>query len=547
MDERERAAEATERWEDEGGPAARQRGEGPASSARREERGEPELPGARRSRAAAHAQARDRGAPGRASPPRAVGRAGAAAGDLPSEAADWFTKPLARFFKVEAAAAVMLLFATLAALVVANSGGGEGGWAAGYAAFWETRVGVSFGEFGFSRSLRHWVNDGLMTLFFFVVALELKRELVLGELRQVRRAALSLAGAVGGMLVPAGLFLALMRGREGVGGWGTVTATDTAFALGCLAVLGPRVPPGLRLFILSLAIFDDVGAVLVVAFGYGQALNWAALAAAIAGVVALAGVGRLGIRSIPAYFMLGAGIWLCFDASGVHPTVAGVALGLLAPTGRWVANDRMRAIFGLVLAHPPGEHAGGDSAERRELQRAGRAARESISPVERLEMVLHPWVGFAILPVFALANAGVAFSSAALGEPLFGAVVASFVLGKPLGVLGVSWIAVRLGVATRPPGLTWPLIAGGAFLTGIGFTMALFIAGLALGPAPFDVARMGILLASVVSALAGIATLFWLTSGARGDRSDGPATTRAAPPSHGRGGRAARPARPSGP
>lgn len=453
--------------------------------------------------------------PGRASRPSAVRRRGRAAGDLPSEAADWFTRPLARFFKIEAAAAAVLLLATLAALAVANSGGGEGGWAAAYAAFWETHIGVTFGDLDYSRSLRHWINDGLMTLFFFVVALELKRELILGELRQMRRAAFSLAGAVGGMLVPACIFLALMRGREGVSGWGTVTATDTAFALGCLALLGRRIPPGLRLFILSLAIFDDIGAVLVVALGYGQALNWAALAAAAVGLAVLAGAARLGIRSVPAYSVLGAAIWLCFDASGIHPTVAGVALGLLAPTGRWVTNTRMRAIFGLVLARSPGERAGGESAERRELQQAGRAARESVSPVERLELMLHPWVGFAILPVFALANAGVAFSGATLGEPLFAAIVASFVLGKPLGVLGVSWLAVRLGIAARPPGLTWQLIAGGALLTGIGFTMALFIAGLSLGPAQFDVARMGILLASVVSAVAGIASLFWLTSATR--------------------------------
>jgi NhaA family Na+:H+ antiporter len=387
--------------------------------------------------------------------------------DLPAERADWFTKSFARFFKIEVAAAVMLLIATVAALVLSNSG-----WAGPFAGFWETELGLSFGDFEFSRSLRHWINDGLMTLFFFVVALELKREIVLGELRQVRTAALSLAGALGGMLVPACIFLVLMRGQAGINGWGTVTATDTAFAIGCLAVLGSRIPPSLRLFILSLAIFDDVGAILVV-------------------------------------------VWVCLDASGIHATVAGVALGLMAPTRRWVSNIRMRAILGRVLSHPEGEHGVGDTSERRDLRYAGTAARESFSPVERLEFMLHPWVGFVILPIFALANAGVALAGADLKQPVSIAILVAFVLGKPTGVLGVSWLAVRLGLAARPPGLTWPLIVGGGLLTGIGFTMALFIAGLAFPAEQFGNAKIGILSSSIISALAGIVALFWLTSDRR--------------------------------
>jgi NhaA family Na+:H+ antiporter len=229
----------------------------------------------------------------------------------------------------------------------------------------------------------------------------------------------------------------------------------------------------------------------------------------------LAGTARVGVRSIPVYFVLGIAVWLCFDASGIHPTLTGVALGLMTPTRRWVSNIRMRAILGRVLAHPRGEHAGGDTIERRDLRHAGTAARESSSPVERLEFMLHPWVGFAILPIFALANAGVAFSGVGLMQPLSIAILAAFVLGKPAGVLGVSWLAVRLGLAARPPGLTWPLIIGGGLLTGIGFTMALFIAGLAFTPEQFNHAKIGILLSSVIPALAGIAVLFWLTSGRR--------------------------------
>jgi NhaA family Na+:H+ antiporter len=354
-----------------------------------------------------------------------------------------------------------------------------------------------------------------MTLFFFVVALELKREIVLGELRHVRTAALSFAGALGGMLMPACVFLVLMRGQAGMNGWGTVTATDTAFAVGCLALLGSRIPPSLRLFILSLAIFDDVGAILVVAIGYGEAVNWAAFAAAALGLAVLAGASRVGIRSIPVYFVLGIAIWLCVDASGIHPTLTGVAMGLMTPTRRWVSNIRMRAVLGRVLSHPRGEHAGGDTIERRDLRQASTAARESSSPVERLEFMLHPWVGFLILPTFAFANAGVTLSGAELMEPLSIAILVAFVLGKPAGVLSVSWLAVRLGLAARPPGLTWPLIVGGGLLTGIGFTMALFIAGLAFTPQQFADAKIGILLSSIIAALGGIAVLFWLTSGGR--------------------------------
>ncbi len=396
---------------------------------------------------------------------------------------------------------------TIAALVLANAG-----CSASFLAFWEMPLGLHFGAFQFARSLRHWINDGLMTLFFFVVALELKRELVLGELRHIRTAMLSLAGAIGGMIVPACVFLAVMRGQAGARGWGTVVATDTAFALGCLAVLGSRVPSTLRLFILSLAIFDDVGAILVVAIGYSDGVNWLSLAAAGIGIIVLTATAYIGIRSVMVYFAMGAAIWLCFDASGIHPTVAGVVLGLLTPTGRWVSNIRMRAILGRVLARSKGEHATGRSVERKELRQASRATRESVSPVERLEMMLHPWVGFAILPIFALANAGVSFSGTNLNQPLIWAIVMSLVVGKPIGVLAMSWLAVRAGFAVRPPSMSWALIAGGAILTGIGFTMSVFIAGLAFTPSQFDVARIAILLASAMCALFGILTLYGLTT-----------------------------------
>ncbi|MDP2520549.1 Na+/H+ antiporter NhaA [Shimia thalassica] len=425
---------------------------------------------------------------------------------LPHGAADRITKPFARFLKIEAAAGGLLLLAVLLALVLANSP-----WQEAFLDFWETPIGLTFGSLDFTRSLRHWINDGLMTLFFFVLSLELKREIVLGELRNPRQAALPFAGAVGGMVVPVSLFLAMMYGQPGMHGWGTVMATDTAFVIGCLALFGNRIPPTLRLFLLSLAIFDDVGAILVVALGYGEALSWSALGLGLLGIGVVATASRLGIRSVPVYFFMGAAVWLCFDASGVHATIAGVILGLMTPTRIWVSDIRLRAILGRVLAAPNGDHRQGDVAGHHDLRQAGRALTESLSPVEPLEMMLHPWVGFAIMPIFALANAGITIGGADFGQPVSVAIIVGLVLGKPIGVLGFSWLAVCSGLAVLAPGLSWPFIIAGSFLTGIGFTMSLFIAGLAFDWSVLNAAKLGILSGSALSAMLGGALLIWLT------------------------------------
>jgi NhaA family Na+:H+ antiporter len=405
-----------------------------------------------------------------------------------------------------AASGLLLLVAVFTAVGMANSP-----WSVAFLAFWETPIGLNFGALDFSRSLRHWINDGFMTLFFFVVALELKRELVIGELRNPRNAALPFAGALGGMIVPVAIYIAFMGGQPGAHGWGTVMATDTAFVIGCLALFGSRLPPGLRLFLLSLAIFDDVGAILVVAIGYGEALNWGALALGVLGLATVSGAARLGIRSVPVYFLLGGIIWLCLDASGIHATITGVALGLMTPTRAWVSDARLRATLERVLAYPGGEHWSGDTTDRHDLQTAGRAVTESLSPLERLELMLHPWSAFAIMPIFALANAGVAISGADIGESVSVAIFAGLAIGKPVGVLTFSWLAVRLGIAAQAPGLSWPFMMAGAFLTGIGFTMSLFIAGLAYAPAMLDAAKIGILAGSLVSAAAGLLLMVGLT------------------------------------
>jgi NhaA family Na+:H+ antiporter len=423
---------------------------------------------------------------------------------LPREFVDRLTRPFARFLRIEAAGGAVLLLFTVAALVLSNSS-----WAHLFLNAWEIRVGLRFGSLEFARSLRAWINDGLMTLFFFLVALELKRELVLGELNNPRMAALSIASAVGGMLVPAALYLTLQSGHPGETGWGTVMATDTAFVLGCLALLGSRVPQSLRVFMLSLAIVDDIGAILVVAIGYSSHIAWGALALSALGVAIMRAMALSGVRSVPIYFLVGGVVWLAVDASGIHATITGVILGLLTPARRWVSDERLYAILGQVVAYPASDERSGDTKDRQTLQVAEIAARETLSPVERLEIALHPWISFVILPLFALANAGLPLSLGDLANSVTVAVFVGFALGKPIGVLTFSWLAVRSGIAIRPPELSWRVLAGGGLLAGIGFTMALFIANLAFSKSLIDGAKLGIFLASVFSAGAGLALLMW--------------------------------------
>jgi Na+:H+ antiporter, NhaA family len=426
---------------------------------------------------------------------------------LPSEPADRLTGPFVRFLRIEAMTGVVLLVATIVSIVLANTA-----WSAQFLAFWDTPAGFQLGDVEFHRSLKRWLNDGLMTLFFFVIALELKRELVLGELRGRRNASFPLAAALGGMIVPVGLFLFLVDGGAGASGWGTVMSTDTAFVVGCLAVLGTRIPPSLRLFLLSLAIFDDVGAILVVAISYSSALNWIALGLAALGLAVTAGTARLGVRNVFVYFVMGGGVWLAIDASGVHATLTGVILGLMTPARSWVSDRRLQAILGRVTAHPPGKHWSGDATARRDLRRAGVATREAMSPIERLEFALHPWVAFAVMPLFALANAGVPLAATSFEGTLTAAVFFAFALGKPAGVVLFSFLAEKLRLGTRPNDLSWSVLTAGALLTGIGFTMALFIADLAFAPALLDSVKLSVMGASLVSAAAGFLALACLTS-----------------------------------
>jgi len=367
-------------------------------------------------------------------------------------------------------------------------------------------VGFSIGDFTMKHSLKHWINDGLMALFFFVVGLEVKRELVLGELRDPRRAALPVAAALGGMLVPAAFYLVLTSGSPAARGWGIPMATDIAFVVGCMAVLGRRIPHILRVVLLSLAIVDDIGAILVIAIGYTSGLDLRALMLGLGGLGLVVVLARLGVRALEVYVLVGALVWFAFHESGVHATIAGVLLGLLTPARAYLSQgffarqlDAARHVFEGDWERVPHR-----AARLREFQRAGR---ETVAPLEYLETELHPWSSFVIMPVFALANAGIAVDASAFSDVTTLAVVLGLVLGKPVGILLASFLVVKLLLKGLPEGLSWAALTGGGFLAGIGFTMALFIAGLALEEPLLASAKIGVLLASVLAAVVGLILL----------------------------------------
>ncbi len=439
---------------------------------------------------------------------------------LPIAPVEQWTAPIRRFLHVESASGIVLLACTVVALALANSP-----LAAAFASFWHTKVEFALGSFVLKGDLGHLViNDGLMALFFFVVGLEIKRELVTGELRDRRKALLPVLAAVGGMVVPAGVYLLLQWGETGQRGFAIPMATDIAFVVGFLALFGPRVPFGLKIFLLSLAIVDDLGAVVVIALGYSGALATGWLALAAAGLALIVGLNRIGVRSVGVYVCVGAFIWLATLQSGVHPTVAGVFLGLLTPASAWVSGAAVGSTVGLLSDRVRSRGAAvADRAAQEELEQLEFAAREATSPLVRLERALHPWVAFGIMPVFALANAGVALEASALREPVALAVAAGLVVGKPIGILLFSWLSVRLGATRLPDGVNWPMMVGGGCLAGIGFTMALFINGLAFPVAEFPskeaAGKFGIMVGSLVSVVLGatiLAVAFRAAARARG-------------------------------
>lgn len=417
--------------------------------------------------------------------------------------AKYVARPMREFLHVESAGSILLLAATVIALLWVNLP--VAGWAAGYDHFWHTPIGLDIGSWRMEESLQHWVNDGLMTIFFFVVGLEIKYELVHGDLRDPRTASLPIIAAVGGMAVPALLFVAIAGTGEASAGWGIPMATDIAFAVGVLGVLGRRIPSAARLFLLTLAIVDDIGAIIVIAVFYTADLAWGWLGIAVGLLVVMAVLRAARVWAIPVYWVLGIAIWFAVLQSGVHATLAGVAIGLMTPAVALLRPEIAKEFATGALQD--------NELDVEELHRMRFLLAESVPIVERLQSRLHPVSSYVVLPVFALANAGVALGDGALGDALSSTVAlgigAGLVLGKPLGIALACFIAIRLGLARMPEDTNWAHLIGVGAVAGIGFTVSLFIAGLSFPDSAVltDDAKVGILLASVVAAVVGVVIL----------------------------------------
>ncbi len=412
-----------------------------------------------------------------------------------------------QFLRTEAAGGVVLLVAALAALAVANSP-----LAAAYDAFWATRLVVGPESHPLALSARAWVNDGLMAAFFLLVGLEIKRELLVGELSSARQAALPFAAALGGVVAPALVYVSL-AGPDALRGWAVPMATDIAFALGVLALAAPRAPVGLKVFLAALAIVDDMCAVVVIALFYTAQVEWTALAIAGGIVVALVGLNLARVQRVMPYLLLGAVLWFFVHESGVHATIAGVVLAFTIPTRTRINAAQFSADARAHLDDFDRKETGDllvltSKGQQEALHALESASQGVIAPLLRLEHALHRASAFVVMPVFAFANAGVALSFGTLDMATTTAVGLGLLIGKPLGITAASWIACRTGVASLPAGVTWMMLHGCAWIAGIGFTMSLFIAGLAFGESPaFDAAQIGILAGSTVAGIVGALVL----------------------------------------
>ena len=424
-------------------------------------------------------------------------------------------RPFQAFADKASSGGILLIAATVVALVWANSP-----WGATYSDLWQTKLTIGLEGFSLTKDLTHWINDGLMAVFFLVVGLEIKREFLVGELSSAKRAALPIAAALGGAVVPAAIYVAINAGTEGASGWGIPMATDIAFALGVLALLGERVPIGLKVFLTALAIVDDIVAVMVIALFYTSHISWGALAVGAAFLMALVGANLAGVGKPLVYALLGIGLWLAFLKSGVHATVAGVLLAMTVPASSFIdAGDFLSRSRGLLdsfeQAGERGDHVLSNE-ERQSILHALNDATEKLEPpLQEMEHALHPWVVFLIMPLFALVNAGVLLNGGfveTLTSPVTLGIVAGLVLGKQLGVTLLAWLAVRTGVSELPEGVTWRHVYGAGWLAGIGFTMSLFISDLAFADGSLlDTAKLGILVASLIAGVVG-----WMILGGAG-------------------------------
>ncbi len=422
-----------------------------------------------------------------------------------------FTRPVQEFIATETAGGVVLLIAAVIALIWANSP-----WEHSYHEILEHHFLIDLGFWRLDESVHFWINDAAMVIFFFVVGMEIKREAVVGELSDLRRVVVPIMGAIGGMVVPALIFTMIVWGGEGAGGWGIPLATDIAFALGVLALVGKRVPFGLRVMLLALAIVDDIGGIIVIAIFYTSDLAVGPLAFA-GGLLVLALVlRRYGVWYLPVYVALGVTAWAAAVSSGIHPTIVGVLLGVLTPWRAWYSEEGFTELARGELQHfdeadrsPDREFA--HERKRHSLHQLRFLTDRSIAPLDRLEHELQPLVAFVIVPVFAFANAGVSMSVSTLGDALTAPVALGvffgLLIGKPLGIFAAVWLTVRMG-AQLPTGVTWPAVMGMGILAGIGFTVSLLITQLSFTDAQLLTdAKLGILFASAIAGVAGFLIL----------------------------------------
>ncbi len=402
--------------------------------------------------------------------------------------------PVRAYLRAEAGSSIVLLAATIAALVWANASSSS------YGSFWTTDLSVTVGHSGIAEDLRHWVNEGLMAFFFFVVGLEARREFDMGELRERRRITLPVLAGIGGMSVPILIYLAFNLGGSGADGWGAAMSTDTAFALGMLALVGPRCPERLRVFMLTVVVVDDVVALLVIAFAYTDHVAMPWLIFALSLFALLLAVRALGISQGLVYLVLAVTGWIALYESGIQPEIIGLAMGLV--TGAYAATrvdlERATQLVRLFREQPTPELA----------REARLGVASAISPNERAQTLLHPWTSYGIVPIFALANAGVVIDrnlvEHAIRSPITIGIFVAYVVGKPVGILGTSWLAARAsGGALRPP-VGWPVLAAGGALAGIGFTVSLLIASLAFDGQELAEAKVGVLAAAVGASLVGL-------------------------------------------
>jgi Na+:H+ antiporter, NhaA family len=425
-------------------------------------------------------------------------------------------QPFVRFLHIEASGGILLVAATIVALVWANSA-----WSASYHSLWATNVRFEVGPYEFDQDLAHVVNDLLMALFFFVVGMEIKRELVVGELRDRRLVALPVMAALGGMVVPAVIYNAFNAGGDGAAGFGIPMATDIAFALGIVALLGSRVPVSVRVLLLSLAIIDDIGAIIVIAVFYTDDLDLGFLIGGVGVAALVAIVHRADVVYTPLLVALALGLWLTVYESGVHATIAGVVMGLLTPA---------RPLQTGLEAAQVVDALENTDVDANDVRATATLIKGSVSACDRLIDTFHPWTSYVIVPVFALANAGIVLSTDSITNPsaVLTGVAVALVVGKLVGVISFSWLAVRLGLGRLPNDARWGHIVGVGAIAGIGFTVSLFITGLAFDAENLqDEAKLGILAASLIAAISGSAIFVIVakrtpssTSESRRDRSD---------------------------